>query len=55
MKFVDYLYERKDELECQIKKLEKRCFDAQVRPMLKELRARYEEVCKTIIMFERET
>ena len=54
MKFADYLYERKQELEHQIKKLEKHCFDAQVRPILNELRARREEVCNTIAIMERE-
>lgn len=54
MKLADYLYERKAELSNKIKKLEKDCFNPQVRPILNELRARYEEVCNAIIMMERE-
>ena len=51
---MQYLYERQKELEKQIKKLERDCFNPQVRPVLKELRARHEEVIKAIRHLEHE-
>ena len=51
---MEYLYDRQKELEKQIKKLERGCFNPQVRPVLKELRARYEEVTKAIRHLEHE-
>lgn len=49
---MEYLYDRQKELEKQIKKLERDCFNPQVRPVLKELRARLEEVSKAIKYLE---
>lgn len=51
---MEYLYERHEELKKQIKKLERDCFNPQVRPVLKELRAREEEVRKAIMHLEHE-
>lgn len=51
---MNYMYERKAELEQQIKKLERHCFDAQVRPLLKELRARHDEISRAIQVLEHE-
>lgn len=51
---MNYLYERKAQLAAEIKKLERDCFNPQVRPVLKELRARYEEITKAIRALEHE-
>ena len=51
---MNYLYERKAELAAKIKKLERDCFNPQVRPVLNELRARYDEINKTIRVLEHE-
>ena len=51
---MNYLYERKPELAAKIKKLERDCFNPQVRPVLNELRARYDEINKTIKVLEHE-
>jgi hypothetical protein len=52
---MDYLYERKIQLETEIKKLERNAFNSQVRPILAELRARHNEVVKAINALEHET
>ena len=46
--------ERKAELAAKIKKLERDCFNPQVRPVLNELRARYDEINKAIKVLEHE-
>lgn len=51
---MEYLYERKRELEKEIKRLEKDCFNPKVRPVLKELRARHDELSKAIRILEHE-
>lgn len=51
---MDYLYERKLQLDAQIKKLERNAFNPQVRPILAELRARRSEVIKAIDALEHE-
>lgn len=51
---MEYLYEREKELKKEIKKLERDCFNPQVKPVLKELRARYDEVWKAIKYLEHE-
>lgn len=51
---MEYLYLRKKDLEKQIKKLEKNCFNPQVRPVLKELRARLDEIKMAIRELEAE-
>lgn len=51
---MTYLYERKEQLAKEIRKYERDCFNPQVRPLLKELRARYEEIVKAIRCFEHE-
>ena len=49
---MNYLYERKDQLDAEIKKLERNAFNPQVRPVLNELRARREEVVNAIKAIE---
>ena len=49
---MNYLYRRHEELKKEIKELEKDCFNPQVRPYLKELRAREEEVRRAIMHLE---
>ena len=51
---MEYLYEREKELKKEIKKLEKDCFNPNFRPLLKELRARYDEIHKAIKQLEHE-
>lgn len=51
---MEYLYEREKELKKEIKRLERDCFNPKVRPVLNELRARYEEVYKAIQHLEHE-
>lgn len=51
---MEYLYERKRHLEKEIKRLEKDCFNPNVRPVLKELRARLDELSKAIRILEHE-
>lgn len=51
---MEYLYEREEQLKKEIKRLEKDCFNPQVRPVLKELRARLEEVSNAIRWLEHE-
>ena len=51
---MEYLYERKRQLEKEIKRFEKDCFNPKVRPVLKELRARHDELSKAIRTLEHE-
>lgn len=51
---MNYLYERKAELAAKIKKLERDCFNPQVRPVLNELRARLNEINMAIKAIEHE-
>lgn len=51
---MEYLYEREKELKKEIKRLERDCFNPNIRPVLKELRARYDEIHKAIKQLEHE-
>lgn len=48
------LIRKKRQLEKEIKRLEKDCFNPKVRPVLKELRARHDELSNAIRILEHE-
>ena len=49
---MEYLYERLSYLKGMISKLERDCFNPQVKPVLAEYRARYNELYKAIKTIE---
>lgn len=51
---MNYLYERKAQLDAEIKKLERNAFNPQARVVLNELRARRDEITKAIHIMEHE-
>lgn len=49
---MEYLLERESQLKKEIKRLERDCFNPEIKPILNELRARYDEIYKMIKYFE---